>query len=182
MRPHQPSQSPSGAPQGQQQPQLPIPQFQQRMAQASPYEQQIPFYPPPPMSVYGNRQQFLQPAMYYYPPPYGPAKSVCSQERGIIPHPPSADPHCESATVQPTESAQAGALGVSPLPPPSAEKDSEKSSRCTQPVAPKVAETLMGDLSGRIPFPIDFHRPPGCFDILQRGQFPRIKFVPNIHP
>jgi hypothetical protein len=185
MRSSQPSQSASVPQQGQQPPQLPTPQFQQRIAQVNPYEQQMPLYLPPPIGLYGNRQQFVQPAMYYYPPPYGPTKSMYSQDAGMFPRPTSPDLHSESRTVPPVKSAQTGVCRASPPSAPSTPNVSDKKSRFKQPPpspAPKVAEPLMGDLSGRLPFPIDFHRPPGCFDILQRGRFPRTKFDPNFQP
>jgi hypothetical protein len=143
-------------------------------------------YYPAPAASYAIPQQYGTP-LYYYPPPYSQPKAPFPQERVVI------LPQRETQYGQtrppppPPESFQR----VKQVPPPAHRAPEPKKSRMAKPPPPRPepprreppppkpqpkAEPFQISLPGPTHLFVDYHRPPGSFNIMARGNLPQIEF------
>jgi hypothetical protein len=166
------------------------------------YDQSTRVYYGAPPAAYSRSQPYATSQLYYYPSPYNTGKPGYPQEQIMVIHP-QAEPVYPVARPPPppASSFQRLAIPAQPsAPPPRAplKMHEGKRARMTQPsvngpskmkpqlppqppiVMKPPVEDFRIQLSPTPEFMPDHRSPPGCFDIVGRGTFPRISFATHV--
>jgi hypothetical protein len=170
------------------------------------FDQQTRVYYAQPAAPYPRSQQYTTSQVYYYPNPYNPANPGYPQEQIMVVHPqpdpvypanrPPAPPdssfHRLATPVQPSAPAprapsKPASGSKARMSQPSVHGPTQiKPHPPLQPPPPALMATkpkptdFQLQLPSRPTFVPDRRSPPGCFDIIGRGTFPRISFATEV--